>query len=123
MTSQVIDRGNIMIAVDQYPEKVNGQAQLNQDGSPKMKNKWMKIGEETKWRHDDGRISTNQKIYLRPLVQGKYQEQVTWWESEKQDNQNQQQSGFNQAPAQQGGFNQQGQGGFNQNNNGFNQQS
>jgi len=120
MTSQVIDRGNVMVVVDQYPEKVNGVVQTNPDGSQKMKNKWMKVGEETKWRHDDGRESTERKIYLQPVCfLHMCQKQVTWWESEKQDSNQQQvpQQGFQQQSAPQGnGFQQQSHGGFQNNN-------
>lgn len=69
---QVIDRGNITVVVDKYPEKINGQVVLvpgpNNQQVPKMKNKYMSIGEATKWRQPDGSESTTEKIYLQPVV-------------------------------------------------------
>lgn len=85
-TSQVIDKGRIVVAVDQYPEKVNGQVVFIQGTqTPKMKNKWMAVGEATKWSHADGSVSTNEKIYLKPVnCQGAFYEQKTFWDSEQQ---------------------------------------
>jgi hypothetical protein len=108
-TSQVIDKGRIVVAVDQYPEKINGQAVFIQGTqTPKMKNKWMAVGEATKWRHGDGSVSTNEKIYLKPVnCQGAFYEQKTFWDSEQQQQAPQQQGGFQQqAPQQQGSYQQ-----------------
>jgi len=104
--AQVIDKGRIVAAVDQYPVKENGQPQFNQDGSPKMKNKWMAIGEATKWQNDDGSVSETRKVYLQPVsVGGNYFEERTFWDSEnaqvQQQAPQQQQGGWNQQP---GGF-------------------
>lgn len=83
---QVIDRGAIMAAVDQYPSKdQSGNPEFNTDGSPKMRNKWMKIGESTKWQNDDGTTSVNEKVYLTPVnLNAPYYETKTFWDSEKQ---------------------------------------
>lgn len=83
--SQVIDKGRIVAVVDKYPEKLNGQPVLNQYNQPKMKNKWMAIGEATKFRHSDGSISEQRKIYLQPVsVLDSYFEEKTFWDSEQQ---------------------------------------
>ena len=98
--AQVVDKGRIVAAVDKYQEKVNGQVQLDNNGNPKMKNKWMAIGEATKWRNDDGTTYVSEKIYLKPVsVQGAYFEQRTFWDSENQQALPQQ-GGFNQSPQQ-----------------------
>lgn len=98
--SQLIDRGRVVVAVDQYPEKINGQVQMvagpNGQQIPKMKNKYMTIGEATKWQQPDGRITESEKIYLKPVnCQNNYYEQRTFWESQDQQNgqQPQQQTG------------------------------
>lgn len=120
--AQIIDRGRIVAVVDKYPEKVNGQVVMNQYNQPKMKNKWMAIGEATKFRQSDGSISEQRKIYLQPVsVLDSHFEEKTFWDSE-----NQQQSGFNQSQNQsqnQNGFapQQQANNGY-QNSNGFNGQ-
>ncbi len=91
---QVIDKGRIVAAVDKYQDKENGQPVFNQDNTPKMKNKWMAIGEATKWRNDDGSESTTRKIYLTPVsIQGSFYEEKTFWDSENTNG--------DQAPAQQ----------------------
>lgn len=83
--SQVIDKGRIVAVVDKYPEKLNGQPVLNQYNQPKMKNKWMAIGEATKFSHSDGSISEQRKIYLQPVsVLDSYFEEKTFWDSEQQ---------------------------------------
>ena len=106
MSSQVIDKGRIVVAVDQFPEKVNGQVVMIQGtNQPKMKNKWMTVGEATKWQHQDGGISETRKIYLQPVsVNGAFYEEKTFWDSESNQNQAHQQN--NQ---QQGGYQNQGQ--------------
>lgn len=114
MSSQVIDKGRIVVAVDQFPEKQNGQVVMVQGtNQPKMKNKWMAVGEATKWQHQDGGVSETRKIYLQPVsVNGAYYEERTFWDSESQQgqapqaqsNQNHQNGGFNQNQGQQGGY-------------------
>ena len=80
---QVIDKGRIVAAVDKYQDKENGQPMFNQDNTPKMKNKWMAIGEVTKWSNDDGSESVTTKIYLQPVnTSGNFFEQKTFWDSE-----------------------------------------
>ncbi|MDO6426209.1 hypothetical protein Q4489_04255 [Thalassotalea sp. 1_MG-2023] len=100
-TAQVIDKGRIVAAVDQYPEKQNGQVvMIHGTNQPKMKNKWMAIGEATKWKYPDGSTGTTEKIYLKPVnVNGAYFEQRTFWDSQNQ--QQPQQQGYQQ-PQQQG---------------------
>jgi hypothetical protein len=111
MASQVIDKGRIVAAVDKYAEKQNGQPVLDHNNNQKFKNKWMAIGEATKWRNDDGSEYTTEKIYLKPVsVSGAYFEQRTFWDSQDAQNSNQ------NTGQSQGGF-QQNQGGFQQNNN------
>jgi len=106
--SNVIDKGRIVAAVDQYPEKVNGQVVMIQGSNqPKMKNKWMAIGEATKWQHQDGSISESRKVYLQPVsTKGAFFEEKTFWDSEQQ-NQQQQQQAPQQMPQQQNGYQQQ----------------
>ena len=84
--TQVIDKGRIVVAVEQYPEKVNGQVVFVPNTQiPKMKNKWMAVGEATKFRHSDGRISESRKIYLQPVaVLNAFYEEKTFWDSENQ---------------------------------------
>ena len=102
--AQVIDKGRIVAAVDQYPVKENGQPQFHQDGSPKMKNKWMAIGEATKWQNNDGSVSETRKVYLQPVsVGGNYFEERTFWDGE---NTQAQQQAPQQQQQQQGGWNQ-----------------
>jgi hypothetical protein len=113
MTSQVIDKGRIVAAVDKYQERQNGQPVLDQNNNPKFKNKWMAIGEATKWRNDDGSEHVTEKVYLTPVnVQGAYFEQRTFWDSQDTNkqappNQGQQQGGFANQGQQQGGYGQQ----------------
>ena len=86
---QVIDKGRIVAAVDKYQDKdkTSGQLLLNNDGSAKMKNKWMAIGEVTKWSNDDGSESVTTRIYLQPInVMGVFYEQKTFWDSESTNN-------------------------------------
>lgn len=106
-SSQVIDRGNVVVVVDKYPEKINGQVVLILGTqNPKMKKKWMTIGEATKWRQPDGSESTTEKIYLQPVVcLGTYYEQKTFWDSQRQQPAAQQTGGYQQ---QTGGYQQSG---------------
>jgi len=103
---QVIDKGRIVAAVDKFQAKENGQFLFNQDNSPKMKNKWMAIGEATKWKNDDQSVSVTEKIYLRPVnVQGSYYETRTFWDSDNTNQQPSQHQGAQQQSQQQtGGF-------------------
>ena len=106
--AQVIDKGRIVAAVDKFPAKENGQPLFNNDGTPKLKNKWMAIGEATRWRNDDGSEHVTEKVYLTPIgVQSTYFEQKTFWDSQSQQNgqsQGQQSSGFQQQGQQSGGY-------------------
>ena len=88
--TQVIDKGRIVVAVEQYPEKVNGQVVFVPNTQiPKMKNKWMTVGEATKFQHGDGRISESRKIYLQPVaVLNAFYEEKTFWDSESNQNNN-----------------------------------
>jgi len=94
--SQLLDKGRIVAAVSEYPAKENGQPLFNQDGSPKMKSKWMAIGELTKWQGDNGEY-VKREVFLQPLIGGSY-ETREYWDSE---NNNQQQNNQQQAPQQQ----------------------
>lgn len=101
--AQLVDKGRVVAEVGSYPEKINGQPQFNQDGSAKMKTKWMTIGECTKWQGDDGSIYETEDIYLRPVsVNGDSFKQRRFWDSEQQNNQQPQQ----QHQQQQGGWGQ-----------------
>jgi hypothetical protein len=110
--TQVIDKGRIVVGVEKYPVKENGQlVMIPGTQTPKTKNKWMAVGEATKFRHSDGSISESRKIYLQPVVvMNNFFEEKTFWDSESQQNagqQPQQTGGFNQQQApQQGGFRQ-----------------
>ncbi|UUO22850.1 hypothetical protein FGD67_06350 [Colwellia sp. M166] len=86
--SQVIDKGRVVAAVDKFPETINGQPVfIPGTQTPKLKNKWMAIGEATKWQHPDGNISIREKIYLKPVnCQNTYFEQKTFWDSESNQN-------------------------------------
>ena len=96
---QVIDRGNITVVVDRYPERVNGQVVLIPGTqNPKMKPKYMTIGEATKWLQPDGSESTTEKIYLQPVVcLGTHYEQKTFWDSQRQQPAAQQTGGYQQS--------------------------
>ncbi len=96
MSSQVIDKGRIVVAVDKFQEKVNGQVVMVQGtNQQKMKNKWMAVGEATKWQHQDGGISETRKIYLQPVsVNGAFYEEKTFWDSESNQTATQQNVGF-----------------------------
>ena len=99
--AQLVDKGRVVAEVGSYPEKINGQPQFNQDGSAKMKTKWMTIGECTKWQGDDGSIYEAEDIYLRPVsVNGDSFKQRRFWDSEQQNTQQPQQQ------PQQGGWGQ-----------------
>jgi hypothetical protein len=95
--TQVIDKGRIVVAVEKYPIKENGQlVMVPGTQTPKTKNKWMAVGEATKFKHSDGRISEVRKIYLQPVVvMNNYFEEKTFWDSESQQN-GQQQGGYQQ---------------------------
>lgn len=86
--SQLIDKGRVVVAVDKYPETNNGQPVfIPGTQMPKLKNKWMTIGEATKWQHPEGNITVSEKIYLQPVnCQNAYFEQKTFWDSESQQN-------------------------------------
>ena len=107
--TQVIDKGRIVCAVEKYPVKENGQVvTIPGTMTPKTKNKWMAIGEATKFKHADGRISEQRKIYLQPVaVMNNFYEENTFWDSENQQNQSQgqPQGGYHQSQ-QQGGYRQ-----------------
>ena len=111
---QLVDKGRVVAEVGSYPEKINGQPQFNQDGSAKMKTKWMTIGECTKWQGDDGSIYETEDIYLRPVsVNGDSFKQRRFWDSEQQNNQqqgyqNNQQQQYSQPQQQQQYNNQRG---------------
>lgn len=109
--AQLIDKGRVVAGVAEYQEKLNGQPQFNQDNTPKMKTKWMTIGECTKWQGDDGSIFERERIYLKPVsVDGDSYEQRRFWDSEnnqqqpmQQQPQQQQQGGWGQPQQQQYG--------------------
>lgn len=82
--ANVIDKGRIVAAVEYYQAKENGQPLWNQDNTPKMKPKWMAIGECTKWMGDNGEFVTR-KIYLDVRNPGHY-ETREYWDSENQNN-------------------------------------
>ncbi len=109
--TQVIDKGRIVAAVEKYPVKENGQlVMIPGTQTPKTRNKWMAIGEATKFRHSDGSISESRKIYLQPVaVMNNFYEENTFWDSDNQQQQPAPQQGSyqQQAPQQQGGFQQQ----------------
>lgn len=90
--SQLIDKGRVVVGVSQYQEKINGQPQFNQDQTPKMKTKWMTVGECTKWQGDDGSIYESEEIYLKPVsVSGDSYRQRRFWDSEQNNQAAQQQ--------------------------------
>lgn len=95
--TQVIDKGRIVAAVEKYPVKENGQVvTIPGTMTPKTKNKWMAVGEATKFQHSDGSISEVRKIYLQPVaVMNNFYEEKTFWDSESQQN-GQQQGGYQQ---------------------------
>jgi len=95
--SQLLDKGRIVAAVSEYQAKENGQPLVNQDGSPKMKSKWMAIGELTKWQGDNGEF-VKREVFLQPLVSGSY-ETREYWDSENNQQQNNQ--GYQQNSQQQ----------------------
>lgn len=103
--AQVIDKGRIVAAVDKYPVKENGQVVM-ENGQPKLKNKWMAIGEATKWQNNDGSVSETRRIYLQPIsVKDGFFEERTFWDSESTQQAPQQQQQQPQQQYQQpGGF-------------------
>ena len=96
--TQVIDKGRIVVAVEKYPVKENGQLVLVPGTqTPKTKKKWMAVGEATKFQNSDGSISEVRKIYLQPVVvMNNFFEEKTFWDSESQQNAPQPQGGYPQ---------------------------
>jgi len=82
MSNQPLDRGRICVSVDRFAKKENGQNVVDQAGNQVFKNKFMQIGEATKWQRDNGSIQVQQKIYLR-LLTNEVHEQLIFWDSEK----------------------------------------
>ncbi len=95
MSNKPLEKGRICVSVERFPKKENGQNVLDQAGNQVFGNKYMQIGEATKWQRDNGSVQVSEKIYLRTLTDGPY-EQVTFWDSEKTQNQ---QQGFSQGAA------------------------
>lgn len=109
--AQLIDKGRIVASVEKYQSKTNGQPDVDQYGNPKMKDKWMAIGECTKWQGDDGSVFDREKVYLQPVnVNGSFFETRKFWDSE--NNNQQPQQGYQGQPQQQQ-YQQQPQGGYN----------
>jgi hypothetical protein len=97
--NQPLDKGRLVAVVDQYQARENGQLLYNQDSSPKMKNKYMAIGEVTKWPDDQGGDYTTIKQFLNPPTLPC--ETRIFWDS--QDQQQTQGRGQQQGGGQQGG--------------------
>lgn len=97
MNNQPLDKGRLVAVVDYYPVK----GETNQDGSQKMKPKYMAIGEVTKWPNDQGGSYTQIDQYLNPpSLPAKTR---IFWDSENPNNQQQaapQQAAPQQAPQQ-----------------------
>lgn len=89
MNNQPLDKGRLMAVVDTYQSK-----ELDQNGQPKVKNKYMAIGELTRWPSDNGGSYVSVTQYLSPPKLPC--ELKEFWDSEQQQNQNQsnQQSGY-----------------------------
>ena len=96
--TQVIDKGRIVVSVEKFAVKENGQVVMVPGTQiPKTKNKWMAVGEATKFQHSDGSISEVRKIYLQPVVvMNNFFEEKTFWDSESQQNAPQPQGGYPQ---------------------------
>ena len=82
--SDVVDRGRVCVVVDKYPKRENGQ-DVYENGAQVMKNKYMAIGECTKWRDNTGRENVTRKIMLNPPSLPC--EQYEFWDSESKQQQ------------------------------------
>lgn len=115
--AQLVDKGRIVAGVEKYQSKTNGQPDVDQYGNPKMKTKWMTIGECIKWQGDDGSVYDSEKIYLQPVnVSGNYYETRKFWDSESAQGKQapqQQQGGYQNQPQQ--GYQNNPQQGYNNN--------
>ncbi|KZN64930.1 hypothetical protein N473_12900 [Pseudoalteromonas luteoviolacea CPMOR-1] len=88
-SKQPIDRGRLMCVVDTYQSK-----ELDAKGQPKVKNKYLQVGEATLWNADNGGTFTKVR---RLLPAPSYpSEEVIWWDSQEQNNQQGHQQGQQQ---------------------------
>jgi hypothetical protein len=95
MSNQPLDKGRYVAVVEQYQSR-----ELDQGGQPKMKNKYLTIGEATKWPGQNGSPDyVSIKQYLNPPKLPC--ETKIFWDSEQQDQQQApQQPGYQQSPPQ-----------------------
>ncbi len=113
-----IDKGRAVTIIEKYESK-----ETDQNGQPKMKNRYGTVGRATKWAGENGR-GDNIEIDLEMLpvgASGKVKINI-FWDSDNQDNQqqnNNQGQGQQYNQNQQQGYSQQTQ----QNNNNYQQQS
>ncbi|WP_337843553.1 hypothetical protein [Rheinheimera sp.] len=101
-----LDKGLLRVVIGQYPKKENGQ-QVYNGNKPVMANKYMTIGEVTRWPGENGGSYDSVEFYPGFTILDTNKEGRIFWDSQNQ------QGGY-QAPAQ-GGYQQAApQGGYQQ---------
>jgi hypothetical protein len=99
-----LDKGFIKVIVDQFPKKINGQLVLQQGtNNPVMQNKYVAIGEVTRWPADNNSYYDSVEFYPGFTVLDINRNGRIFWDS--QNNNTNQAAPMNQA--QTGGYNQQ----------------
>ena len=81
MSNQPLDKGRLVAVVEKYPSRT----EFDQNNQPKMKNKYMAIGEVTRWPNDQGGHYDTIKQYLNPPHLPC--ETRIFWDSESNNNQ------------------------------------
>lgn len=115
-----IDKGRVVFAAEKYPSN-----EMDNNGQPKMKNRYATIGRATKWPGDNGGLDRVElEIDSIPIGATGPVKALVFWDSEQQQSQGYQQSqqqpqqAYQQAPQQPyqqpQGYNQAPQQGFQQ---------
>lgn len=101
-TTYPLDKGLLRVVIGQYPKKEHGQ-QVYSANKPVMANKYMTIGEVTRWPSENGGYYDSVELYPGFTILDTNKEGRIFWESQNQQNQAAPQGGYQQA-APQGGY-------------------
>lgn len=106
-TNRPLDKGFIKVVVDQFVKKVNGQTVLHQGTTnPVMSNKYVTIGEVTRWPSEQGGSYDNVEFYPGFTILDLNKHGRIFWDSQSQNQNQQPPQGYQQQPQQQA-YNQQ----------------
>lgn len=90
-----LDKGLLRVVIGQYPKKENGQ-QVYNGNKPVMANKYMTIGEVTRWPGENGGSYDSVELYPGFTILDSNKEGRIFWESQNQQHQAGPQSGYQQ---------------------------